>query len=140
MTAHTEMLKKVSLFANVSDQELEKISSMLQERTVTKDQQIVARDEPGDSMFIIKRGRVKVLIEGDGGREVTLTMLKTGDFFGEMALLDDLPRSASVTAAEDARLLVLKRDQFAEHVKNNPAMALNIMAELSRRLRRADEI
>src|SRR5438552_1555948 len=102
-----ELLKKVSLFANVDDAELERIAGMLVEKTCAKDGHIVDRDETGDSMFVIKRGRVKVVIEGDSGREVILTILKAGDFFGEMALLDDLPRSASVVAAEDSKLLVL---------------------------------
>jgi CRP-like cAMP-binding protein len=140
MSVYTEMLKKVSLFANVDEAELDKISSLLAEREIPKDTNIVSRDEPGDSMFIILKGRVKVVIFGDSGREVILTLLKTGEFFGEMALLDDLPRSASVVAAEDSKVLVLTRDQFAEYVRRNPAIGLNVMAELSRRLRRADEI
>lgn len=140
MTAHTELLKKVSLFANVEDAELERISSLLIERSYGRDATIVTRDEPGDAMFVISKGRTKVSIQGDGGREVILNILKVGDFFGEMSLLDDLPRSANVIACEESKVLVLKRDQFAEHMRKSPTTALNIMAELSRRLRRADEI
>ena len=140
MAAYTDMLKKVSLFANVADEELDRISSMLIERDCPKDTTVVSRDEPGNSMFVILKGRMKVVIHGDNGREVILTILKAGEFFGEMALLDDLPRSAHVIAAEDAKVLVLKRDQFADHIGKSPATALNVMAELSRRLRRADEI
>ena len=140
MPTYTEMLKKVSLFANVPDEELDILSGKLVERDVPKDVNIVARDEPGDSMYIILKGRMKVVIHGDNGREVILTILKAGDFFGEMSLLDDLPRSANVVAHEDAKLLVLKRNQFVEHITQSANTGLNIMAELSRRLRRADEL
>ena len=138
--AYTELLQKVSLFQNVELKELERIAALLQSREVRRDAQIVAQDEPGDSLFVIARGRVKVVLFGDTGREVILTLLKAGDFFGEMSLVDDLPRSANVIAQEDSTVLILKREQFVEHVVNTPSTALNVMAELSRRLRRADEI
>lgn len=140
MTAYTELLQKVSLFHQVETEELDRIASLLTPKDVVKDAHIVTQDEPGDSLFIIAKGRVKVVIFGDNGREVILTILKAGEFFGEMALLDDLPRSANVIAAEDAQVLILKRDVFAEHITKSPKTALNVMAELSRRLRRADEI
>lgn len=140
MSTHAELLRNVSLFTNVDETELRRLSALLSEKAFAKDAPIVSKDEPGDAMFVISRGRVKVCIQGEGGREVILNILKTGDFFGEMSLLDDLPRSASVVAAEDSSVLILKRDQFAEHIRNSPATGLNIMGELSRRLRRADEL
>lgn len=140
MTAHTDLLQRVSLFTNVDREELERISSLLTARDCAKESHIVSQDEPGDALFIIAKGRVKVVLYGDNGREVILTILKVGEFFGEMALLDDLPRSANVIASEDATVLILTREQFAEHIKKSPKTALNVMAELSKRLRRADEI
>lgn len=141
MTQHVELLKKVPLFENVEDAELGRISQMLVEKGFSKDATIVAKDEPGDAMYIIARGRVKVVMPGDGGREVILNILKAGDFFGEMALVEkDSPRSADVVSAEDTRVLVLKREVFVDHVLQSPKIALNIMSELSRRLRRADEL
>jgi CRP-like cAMP-binding protein len=140
MSAHVELLKKVSLFANNEESELERVSALLVERNCPRDTNIVSRDEPGDAMFIILKGRVKIVILGDNGREVILNILKAGDFFGEMALLDDQPRSANVVAAEDSQLLMLKRETFAEHIRKSPATALNMMAELAKRLRRADEL
>jgi CRP/FNR family cyclic AMP-dependent transcriptional regulator len=140
MSAHSEALKNVDLFNNVSEDELNRLSSIMLEQTARKDSVVVARDEVGNSMFLILSGRMKVVIQGDNGREVILTILKAGEFFGEMALLDDLPRSASVVAAEDCKLLVLRREQFTEHIAKSPTTALNVMSELSLRLRRADEI
>lgn len=140
MTPNVELLQKVSLFHDVEMEELERLASLLTTRTVIKDAHIVRQDEPGDSMFVIARGRVKVVLFGDNGREVILTMLKAGEFFGEMSLLDDMPRSANVVAQEDATVLVLKRADFAEHILKSPRTGLNVMGELCRRLRRADEI
>lgn len=141
MTTHVEMLKKVPLFENVDDAELGAISAMLVEKPYTRDAAIVEKDDAGDAMYIISRGRVKVVMPGDGGREVILNILKAGDFFGEMALVEEAgQRSADVIALEDTKVLVLKRDVFVDHVLKNPKVALNIMAELSRRLRRADEL
>lgn len=140
MTQHVELLKKVPLFENVDEGELARFSQMLVEKSYGKDATIVAKDEPGDAMYIIARGRVKVVMPGDGGREVILNILKAGDFFGEMALLEASQRSADVVSAEDTRVLLLKREVFVDHVLHNPRIALNIMAEMSRRLRRADEL
>jgi CRP-like cAMP-binding protein len=140
MPPYAELLKNVSLFHRVQPDELERIAAMLTERQVSKDAHIVTQSEPGDALFIIAKGRVKVVIFGDNGREVILTLLKAGEFFGEMSLLDHLPRSANVIASEDSTVLVLKREQFVEHIQKSPTTALNVMSELSRRLRRADEI
>lgn len=140
MSAYKDLLKNVSLFRDVQDEELERLAALVTERQVPKDAHIVTQSEPGDAMFVIAKGRVKVVIYGDNGREVILTLLKSGEFFGEMALLDDLPRSANVIASEDSTVLMLRREQFADFIAKNPPFALNVMAELSRRLRRADEI
>ena len=137
---YSELLQKVALFQSVDGEELTRIASLLTPRDVPKDAHVVTQDEPGDALFIIAKGRMKVVLYGDNGREVILTLLKAGDFFGEMALLDDLPRSANVIALADSRVLVLKRDLFAEHIRKSPTTALNVMGEISRRLRRADEI
>jgi CRP-like cAMP-binding protein len=139
-TEHVELLKRVSLFDHIEPAELERLAALLAPAELPRDAQVVRQDEPGDSMFIIARGRMKVTITGEGGREVILSFLRAGEFFGEMALLDDLPRSASVVALEDSTVLVLKREVFAEHLLKSPRTALNVMTELSRRLRRADEI
>jgi CRP/FNR family cyclic AMP-dependent transcriptional regulator len=137
---HAELLKRVSLFEHVEPEELDHIASLLAPVEVPRDAQVVRQDEPGDALFIIARGRMKVAITGENGREVILSFLKTGEFFGEMALLDALPRSASVVALEDSTVLLLRREAFAEHILKSPRTAINVMTELSRRLRRADEI
>ena len=88
---------------------------------------------------MVRQGRVKVVLIAPDGREVILGLLGVGEHFGELALIDDQPRSAHVVAMEDAQLLVLRREDFRRRVEANPAVAWALLQELSRRLRRADE-
>jgi CRP-like cAMP-binding protein len=87
----------------------------------------------------VAKGQVKVVLIGDDGREVILSVLGEGEFFGEMALLDDEPRSAHVIAMEDSDLLVLRREDFESILAQSPQIGLALLRELTRRLRRADE-
>jgi len=139
-TQHRELLRKVSIFEGLGDREIDQLAALLVERSYSKDRVIVSHEEPGDSLFIIVDGRVKVVLYGESGREIILSIFKEQDFFGEMSLLDHQPRSANVIALEDARVLILKHDDFGDFLKKSPAAALNILAEMSRRLRKADEI
>ena len=134
-----ELLKKIAIFSDLRGPDLERLSALLQEVRYHKDEIILHKEDPGDSMFIIRQGRVKVVLYGDDGREVILSILKGSDFFGEMSLLDGEPRSASVVAMEDSDLYILKREGFIQTLMERPGIALRILAELSRRLRGADE-
>jgi CRP-like cAMP-binding protein len=100
---------------------------------------ILMQGDPGDALFVIASGQVKVVLIGDDGREVILSVLGSGSFFGEMALLDDDPRSAHVVAMEDATLLQLRRDDFRVRLRSSPDVAIALLRELTRRLRRADD-
>jgi CRP-like cAMP-binding protein len=82
---------------------------------------------------------VRVALFGENGRELTLAMLQPGDFFGEMSLIDSRPRSANVVAVDDTTVLALTREAFSAHLKAYPQTAMNIIGELTSRLRRADE-
>ena len=85
-------------------------------------------------------GKVKVVLYGETGREIILSILRVGEFFGEMSLLDRQPRSANVVAIEKSELLTLDREAFQTHINQHPSTAMAILAEMSRRLRRADEV
>ena len=135
-----DLLKKVSIFANIDDQALGRLASLVQVREVGKDSLIFGQDDSGDALFIIASGRVKVVLYGENGKEITLTFFGEGDFFGEMSLLDDMPRSANVITCEASTLVILKRSDFVAHLEESPATAINVLGELSRRLRKADEI
>ena len=133
------LLAQTAIFRGAAQAALEDLARRLQVRTRPAAAIIVAHEDPGDAMFILVSGRAKVALFGDNGRELTLTELKPGDFFGEMSLLDDRPRSANVVAVDDVTMLTLTREAFSGHLKSHPQTAVNMLCELTRRLRRADE-
>ncbi|MBW1807068.1 MAG: Crp/Fnr family transcriptional regulator [Deltaproteobacteria bacterium] len=138
--AISNLLQRVSIFANVDDRAIDSLSDMIISKDYSKGSLVFGQEEPGDALFIIAKGRVKIVLYGESGKEITLSFFRKGDFFGEMSLLDDMPRSANVVTTEDSTLLILKRDDFKKHLVENPTTAVNVLAELSKRLRKADEI
>jgi CRP/FNR family cyclic AMP-dependent transcriptional regulator len=135
----TDFLATVSLFKSLDGVELSKFSELVREKSYPKGSVILFEDDPGDSLFVVRDGRVKVVLVADDGREVILGILGVGEHFGELALIDDQPRSAHVIAMEESTLLVLRRDDFRRRVEANPIVAWSLLTELSRRLRRADD-
>ncbi len=135
----TDFLATVSLFKSLDSAELLKFGELVREKSYPKGSVILFEDDPGDSLFVVRDGRVKVVLVADDGREVILGILGVGEHFGELALIDDQPRSAHVIAMEESTLLVLRRDDFRRRVEANPIVAWSLLTELSRRLRRADD-
>src|SRR4051794_8875498 len=140
MTAQTaDFLTSVPMFSGLQREELLKFAELTRERTYPKGSVILFQGDPGDSLYIVRQGRVKVVLIGEDGREVILGILGVGEHFGELSLIDSQPRSAHVIAMEDSQLLVLRREDFRRRVHESPAVAWALMVELSRRLRRADD-
>jgi len=137
---HRELLQRVSIFAGLDDATLASLERLVVERPYPRDSVIVSQEDRGDALFVVSDGKVKVVLYGRSGREVILSVFKPGDFFGEMSLLDNQPRSANVIAVETSTLLVLERRAFSDYLAAHPQVALNVLAEMSRRLRRADAI
>lgn len=135
----TDVLKRVPLFSDLADGELARFSDVIREREYPKNSVILFEDDPGDALYIVSTGQVKVVLIGEDGREVILSVLGDGDFFGEMSLIDDEPRSAHVIAMKDSQLLVLRRDDFQSRLQETPTIALKLLKVLVQRLRRADE-
>ena len=133
------VLGQAPIFRGLSSHALDDLVARLQVRTRAAGAILVAQDDPGDALFVIFSGRVKVALFADNGREVTLATLGPGEFFGEMSLFDGRPRSASVVALDDTTVLTLTRDAFFEHLRQQPQTAVNLLGEMTRRLRRADE-
>jgi CRP-like cAMP-binding protein len=127
------------MFSGVSSEVLTLIASLLIERRFPKHKTIVEEGAPGDYMYIISEGRVKVTKLSGDGREKILELLEVGDFFGEMSLFDEAPRSASVKAMSDVRILALARNDFLRLLSRSPDLALSVIQELTRRLRQVDE-
>ncbi len=140
MTVPTsDFLANVPLFGGLDPAERLRFVELTRERTYPKGSVILFENDPGDSLYIVRSGRVKVVLIGEDGREVILGVLEVGDHFGELSLIDQQPRSATVIAMDDSSLLILHRDDFRRRVEASPAVAWALLSELSRRLRRADE-
>lgn len=135
----TDVLRRVPMFSDLSEAELARFAEVAREREYPKNSVILFEDDPGDALYIVSSGQVKVVLIGEDGREVILSVLGDGDFFGEMALIDDEPRSAHVIAMKDSHLLVLRRDDFQLQIQQHPPIALKLLRVLVQRLRRADE-
>jgi CRP-like cAMP-binding protein len=138
MSTTNEFLATVPLFKGLDPAELARFAELLREKSYPKGSVILFEDDPGDALFIVRAGRVKVVLVAEDGREVILGLLGPAEHFGELSLIDDQPRSAHVIAMEESTLLVLRRDDFRRRVEQSPSVAWSLLTELSRRLRRAD--
>jgi len=135
----TDFLATVPLLSGLDATEVARFAELTRERSYPRGSVILFEDDPGDSLFIVRHGRVKVVLIGEDGREVILGLLGPGAHFGELSIIDGAPRSAHVIATEDSQLIVLRREDFRRRVNESPAVAWALLVELSRRLRRADE-
>lgn len=132
-------LREISLFANISQDDLVKLSDIVQQRKFSKGNIIFLEDEPGQTFYIIKSGLVKISRIASDGRIKTLSILQPFDYFGEMAVLDSHHRSATAEALVDSVLLVIYKNDFENLIKKNPHIALEIIHTLSERLRYANQ-
>ncbi len=132
-------LRAIPLFASLEEPVLEEIAGLLIDRKFPKDAIVFEEGSAGDYMYLIREGQVKVTKMSEDGREKILEMLGTGDFVGEMALLDREPRSASVKTTLPCVLLALSRQDFLALLRENPGISMGIITELTRRIRETDE-
>jgi CRP/FNR family transcriptional regulator/CRP/FNR family cyclic AMP-dependent transcriptional regulator len=133
-----ELLRTVPIFADLAEEEIDALARVTSRRKCPKDTVVFFENDEGDSLFMILEGRIKVTILGDDGREIILSVLAPGDFFGEMALLDNEPRSATAIAMEDTELVSLHRADFQNVVVENTRITLALVRALSARLRKAN--
>lgn len=133
------VLSKVPLFASFSDADRSAVAARLQTRRYAKNAILVRENDPGDALFIVLRGNVAVTRATNDGKESILSILKEGDFFGEMAVLDSSPRSATIKALKETEAAILSRNDFLDLLRSNPHMSLLIVMALSARLRATNE-
>jgi CRP/FNR family transcriptional regulator, cyclic AMP receptor protein len=131
-------LRAIPLFQDLSDVDLKVIEDMTVEKTVPKGTVVMTEGTIGDSLFAIAKGRVKVFIGDEDGREIILKFLGPGDFFGEMSMIDSQPRSASVSTLETSVFKVLSQTAFEECLARAPRIGTIVMQALAKRLREAD--
>jgi CRP/FNR family transcriptional regulator, cyclic AMP receptor protein len=133
-----ELLARSPLFADLSPGELEALERVAEVREFARDQLIFAIHEPPDGLYVVAGGRVKICLSSAEGKELILATLGPGQFFGEMALLDDEPRSATVVAQLPTTTYRLRRDEFDNLLGSHPTIARKLLRELSLRLRRSN--
>ena len=115
-----EILRAVPILSQVPEADLMALAQASRERSYPAGQTILRQDAPGDAMYVLVEGRVKVVLIGEDGREVILSVLGAGAVFGEMSLLDDEPRSAHVIAMTPSHVMTLYRGAFHERLRASP--------------------
>jgi CRP/FNR family cyclic AMP-dependent transcriptional regulator len=134
---HADLLAQISLFEGLSDEDRAALALRMQERTYKAFEPVFSMGEKGSSMYIVLSGAVQIFLppKDQDGERVALKDARTGEYFGELSLFDDKPRSASVEATVDTTLLELTRNEFAEHLSRSKTAALAILSEMAERLR-----
>src|SRR6476620_5103119 len=137
-TVSTTILKSVPLFATFPDEQLRTLVTVVTRRSAPRSSVIMAAGDQIDCLYIVISGRLKVMMSDSEGKEVILSLIGPGEFFGEMGLIDDAPRSASVVTIESCELLSINKRDFKKCLAENFDMAQAVMRGLVRRLREAD--
>jgi len=137
-TVSTAVLKAVPLFASCPDEQLRVLTPVVARKSAPRGTMVMAAGDLTDSLYIVLSGRLKVMMSDAEGKEVILSILGPGEFFGEMGLIDDSPRSASVVAIEACELLFISKRDFKQSLADNFEMTMAVMRGLVRRLRDAD--
>ena len=138
ITVSTTVLKSVPIFASLAEDQLRMLVPMVTRRSAPRGSVIVAEGARVDSLYIVLSGRLKVMMGEADGKEVILGIIGPGEIFGEMGLIDDRPRSASVIAIEPCELLSVTRRDFKKCLVENTEVAMTVLRVLVRRLREAD--
>ena len=135
-----DLLKGVELFSELNEEQLGMIANLVIVKNYNRDETVVLEgDDSVQALYLIASGSVQVYMTGIDGRETILSFLERGDFFGEMSLIDGEPRSASVRTVTDAKLLVIHRESFLSLIRKTPEIAMALMSELCKRLRKANK-
>lgn len=133
-----QFLRNVPIFSDIDENELIQIARVGVRKKYKKGNVILLEEEIGAALFVIISGKVKIIRSDEDGREVILSILGENDFFGEMALLDGLARSASVVAITKSELFMIHRRDFLKLLNDYPSVAIALLKELTMRLRKAD--
>ena len=132
-------LKQVSIFKGLDDKEVHDLITVAKKRTFRSGEVIFHRDDLGQMLYIIKEGKVKICLISPDGQEISLVVFGKGEYFGEFALLDGLPRSANAIALEKVECYTLLRSDFHSVIMKNPKIAIQVMEVLCERLRKTDQ-
>jgi CRP/FNR family cyclic AMP-dependent transcriptional regulator len=141
---HADLIAQIPMFEGLSDGDREELAERLQERKFAPGEKVFNQNDKGTSMYIVLSGAVQIFLppppKEEGAPRVILKDSRTGEYFGELALFDDKPRSASVEATMETILLELTREDFAEHLVRSKTAALSILSEMAQRLRETNAL
>jgi CRP/FNR family cyclic AMP-dependent transcriptional regulator len=140
LTSIIEYIKNIPLFRHLKDPLLKEIAARCKSAKYRRGEVVFQKTDPSTDLYIVNSGKVKATLAGEEGDEIVLAEFEKGDFFGELSLLDGKGRSASIVAENDAELAILKKEVFLELLYKNPSIAVELMATLVDRLRKADEL
>ena len=129
------MLQNIPFFSGLDEKELALIEQRAISRSYPKGSMVIREGEEAVSLYVISSGSVKVFMDNDEGKEIILNTQGPGEHFGELALIDDQPRSASVMTLEPSKFLIITKQQFRESLAHNPDLAISIIRQLSERVR-----
>lgn len=135
-----DLLANIPLFKGLSSQELSDLAQQLRVLKVKKNDVLFRKESEGTTLYVIQDGAIKIVLPSKLGEEMIITIFTQGDFFGEMSLLDGMPRSADAVAMETSTLLLLNRNDFISFLKNQETAVETILSSLSARLRRTDDM
>jgi len=133
------MLRKVPLFAQLDEQTLGRLEEIAVKRAYPKNTILVNKGDVSDNLSVVLSGKLKVVIADDSGKEIIISFLGAGDYFGEIALLDGEPRSASIFTCEASQVLTIARQDFLRILKSSPELMLGLLKALARKVRLATE-
>ena len=132
---HVELLRSIPMFQGLTEDDLGALALTLVEQRFKAGQSIIEQGDSGSEMYIVATGHVNIFLPGESSRRVSLKDIARGEYFGELALFDDKPRSASALATTDAVLLALSRETLSRYLTERPGAAMNILQTMAGRLR-----
>jgi len=140
MPCDVHMLADVELFEHVSDEDRARLAEFIDLRQLAAGDTLFRTGEPGDSLYIVRTGEIELFIKDTAGQKIALAVAGVGEVFGELALLDRGPRTATAVALDDTELLALDRDDLLLLFQKSPNAALRLLAAMSHMTRKADEL
>jgi CRP/FNR family cyclic AMP-dependent transcriptional regulator len=133
------MLKDTALFSSLDEDAVRDFERVSVRKKFPKNTIIFSKGDKSDSLYLVYSGKVKAVIHDEEGKEIVLSVIGSGEYFGEMAALDGVPRSATIVTREPTEILIIHRDDFRSILSSNPDMVFNLLGVLLKRLRRAND-
>ena len=138
-TDQRSILANAGIFEGLDSAQIDALARMAVRKTYRTREIVLRKGDPAMQMYVIAKGRLKAITAGAEGRQAALSIMGPGEVFGEVALLDGEPRSATITALEPCELIILNRNGFYHFLERNPSAAIGLLQVLARRLRRLSE-